>query len=58
MEIKKNILLSMVIVKHEEGFEKLETSPTAAVAGDVWFNTASNMTEVYDGSQWKPIEQV
>ena len=36
------------------------TSPTATatpVVGDIWFNTSSNTAEVYDGSQWKPVEQ-
>lgn len=36
------------------------TSPTATatpVVGDIWFNTSSNTAEVYDGSQWKLIEQ-
>ena len=32
------------------------TAPNEPIAGDVWFNTSSNTIEVYDGSQWKPIE--
>ncbi len=32
------------------------TTPTTPVEGDVWFDTSSNLSKIYDGAIWKEID--